>query len=73
MSRILLYNTGYVAYFVAACWLNFQKATALVVLTSVGVFFTLYEFVKRSKGDTIKHFLKPAVRCFKANIRWIKW
>ncbi|KAB5574976.1 hypothetical protein PHYPO_G00215300 [Pangasianodon hypophthalmus] len=78
-SRIFKYialgilSAGYVAYFVAACWLNFQKAIALVVLTSVAVFFTLYDFVKRSKGDTIKHFLKPAVRCFKANMRWIKW
>ncbi|XP_047009432.2 sodium/nucleoside cotransporter 1 isoform X3 [Ictalurus punctatus] len=78
-SRIVKYtalgilSAGYVAYFAVACWLNFQKAIALVVLTSVAVFFTLYDFVKRSKGDTIKHFLKPAGRCFKANIRWIKW
>ncbi|KAF4072098.1 hypothetical protein AMELA_G00270420 [Ameiurus melas] len=78
-SRIVKYialgilSAGYVAYFAVACWLNFQKAIALVVLTSVAVFFTLYDFVKRSKGDTIKHLLKPAGRCFKANIRWIKW
>ncbi|KAK3570599.1 hypothetical protein QTP86_023666 [Hemibagrus guttatus] len=78
-SRIFKYivlgilSAGYVAYFVAACWLNFQKAIALVVLTSVAVFFALYDFVKRTKGDTIKHFLKPAVRCFQTNIRWIKW
>ncbi|XP_027017838.1 sodium/nucleoside cotransporter 1 [Tachysurus fulvidraco] len=78
-SRIFKYiifgilGAGYAAYFVAACWLNFQKSIALVVLTSVTVFFTLYDFVKRSKGDTIKHFLKPVVGCFKTNFRWIKW
>ncbi|KAG7329876.1 hypothetical protein KOW79_006098 [Hemibagrus wyckioides] len=78
-SRIFKYivlgilSAGYVAYFVAACWLNFQRAIALVVLTSVAVFFALYDFVKRTKGDTIKHFLKPAVGCFQTNIRWIKW
>ncbi|XP_046721216.1 sodium/nucleoside cotransporter 1 isoform X2 [Silurus meridionalis] len=78
-SRIFKYialgilTAGYVAYFVAACWMNFQNAIALVVLTSMGVFFTLYEFIKRSKGETIKHFLKPAVSCFKTNLRWIKW
>ncbi|KAF5891576.1 sodium/nucleoside cotransporter 2-like, partial [Clarias magur] len=66
-------GAGFVAYFVAACWLNFQKAIALVVLTSVTAFFTLYEFVKRYKGDTIRNLLKPIVRCFNANIRWIKW
>ncbi|KAM9481888.1 sodium/nucleoside cotransporter 1 isoform 1-T1 [Clarias gariepinus] len=66
-------GAGFVAYFVAACWLNFQKAIALVVLTSVTVFFTLYEFVKKFKGETIRNLLKPIVRCFNANIRWIKW
>ncbi|XP_072551937.1 sodium/nucleoside cotransporter 1 [Salminus brasiliensis] len=78
-SRIIRYialgilAAGYVAYFVAACWLNFQRAIALVVLTSVTVFFTVYDLVKKYKGDSIKRFFKPALRCFKTNIRWIKW
>uniref|UniRef100_A0A8B9K428 Sodium/nucleoside cotransporter n=1 Tax=Astyanax mexicanus TaxID=7994 RepID=A0A8B9K428_ASTMX len=78
-SKIIKYITlgilaaGYVAYFIAACWLNFQRAVALVVLTSVAVFFTVYDLVKKYKGDSIKRCFKPAVRCFNANIRWIKW
>uniref|UniRef100_W5LC36 Sodium/nucleoside cotransporter n=1 Tax=Astyanax mexicanus TaxID=7994 RepID=W5LC36_ASTMX len=78
-SKIIKYialgilSAGYVAYFIAACWLNFQRAVALVVLTSVAVFFTVYDLVKKYKGDSIKRCFKPAVRCFNANIRWIKW
>ncbi|XP_062861388.1 sodium/nucleoside cotransporter 1 isoform X2 [Trichomycterus rosablanca] len=78
-SRIIKYialgilGAGYVAYFVAACWLNFQRAIALVVLTSLAVFFTAYDLIKKYKGDSIKNFFKPALRWFKANIRWLKW
>uniref|UniRef100_A0A3B4C2V2 Sodium/nucleoside cotransporter n=1 Tax=Pygocentrus nattereri TaxID=42514 RepID=A0A3B4C2V2_PYGNA len=78
-SRIIKYITlgilgaGYVAYFIAACWLDFHRAIALVVLTCVAVFFTVYDLVKKYKGDSIKRIFKPAIRCFKANIRWIKW
>ncbi|KAL7878922.1 hypothetical protein AOLI_G00098960 [Acnodon oligacanthus] len=78
-SRIIKYialgilGAGYVAYFIAACWLDFHRAIALVVLTCVAVFFTLYDLVKKYKGDSIKRIFKPAIRCFKANIRWIKW
>uniref|UniRef100_A0AAR2IRL7 Sodium/nucleoside cotransporter n=1 Tax=Pygocentrus nattereri TaxID=42514 RepID=A0AAR2IRL7_PYGNA len=59
-SRIIKYITlgilgaGYVAYFIAACWLDFHRAIALVVLTCVAVFFTVYDLVKKYKGDSIK-------------------
>ncbi|XP_036417511.1 sodium/nucleoside cotransporter 1 [Colossoma macropomum] len=78
-SRIIKYialgilGAGYLAYFITACWLDFHRAIALVVLTCVAVFFTVYDLVKKYKGESIKYFFKPAVRCFKANIRWIKW
>ncbi|KAL6479206.1 hypothetical protein MHYP_G00126390 [Metynnis hypsauchen] len=78
-SRIIKYialgilGAGYVAYFIAACWLDFHRAIALVVLTCVAVFFTVYDLVKKYKGDSIKRIFKPVIRCFKANIRWIKW
>ncbi|KAI4905295.1 hypothetical protein NFI96_022715, partial [Prochilodus magdalenae] len=66
-------TAGFVAYFVAACWLDFHRAVALVVLTCLAVFFTVYDLVKKYKGESIKHFFKPAFRCLKANFRWIKW
>uniref|UniRef100_A0A8B9RB03 Sodium/nucleoside cotransporter n=1 Tax=Astyanax mexicanus TaxID=7994 RepID=A0A8B9RB03_ASTMX len=49
------------------CWLNFQRAVALVVLTSVAVFFTVYDLVKKYKGDSIKRCFKPAVRSHNYN------
>uniref|UniRef100_A0A8B9K496 Sodium/nucleoside cotransporter n=1 Tax=Astyanax mexicanus TaxID=7994 RepID=A0A8B9K496_ASTMX len=63
--------TGYVAYFIAACWLNFQRAVALVVLTSVAVFFTVYDLVKKYKGDSIKRCFKPAVRLLGLLVAWL--
>ncbi|XP_067246600.1 sodium/nucleoside cotransporter 1 isoform X2 [Chanodichthys erythropterus] len=68
-----LFAAGYLAYFIAACYLDFQRAIALVVLTCLGVFIVVCEIVNKYKGDSIRRFFKPAQRCFKSNIRWIKW
>ncbi|XP_070828011.1 sodium/nucleoside cotransporter 1 [Chaetodon trifascialis] len=66
-------GAGYVAYFIAACVLDFERATALVVLTCVAVFIASYELVKEYKGESISLCFRPAVRCFRANLKWIKW
>ncbi|XP_029009151.1 sodium/nucleoside cotransporter 1 [Betta splendens] len=66
-------GAGYVAYFIAACVLDFHRALALVVLTSLAVVITSLELLKKYKGESISRCFKPAVRCFKANLRWIKW
>uniref|UniRef100_A0A8C8DM73 Sodium/nucleoside cotransporter n=1 Tax=Oryzias sinensis TaxID=183150 RepID=A0A8C8DM73_9TELE len=66
-------GAGYVAYFIAACVLDFQRATALVVLTILAVVATSYELLMKYKGESISHFLKPAVRCFQSNLKWLKW
>uniref|UniRef100_A0A7N6A7A6 Sodium/nucleoside cotransporter n=1 Tax=Anabas testudineus TaxID=64144 RepID=A0A7N6A7A6_ANATE len=66
-------GAGYVAYFIAACVLNFQRAIALVVLTSLAVVATSFELLKKYKGKSISRCFRPAVRCFKSNLRWIKW
>uniref|UniRef100_A0A8C7XRH3 Solute carrier family 28 member 1 n=1 Tax=Oryzias sinensis TaxID=183150 RepID=A0A8C7XRH3_9TELE len=65
-------GAGYVAYFIAACVLDFQRATALVVLTILAVVATSYELLMKYKGESISHFLKPAVRCFQSNLKWLK-
>ncbi|XP_036005761.1 sodium/nucleoside cotransporter 1 isoform X1 [Fundulus heteroclitus] len=78
-SRIFKYivlgllGAGYVAYFIAACVLDFQRATALVVLTCVAIAAVSYELVKKHKGKSISRCFKPAVRCFKSNLKWLKW
>lgn len=70
---LAILGVGYVAYFIAACVLDFQRATALVVLTSLGVGFQLYALLKQFMGERISEFFRPAVNCFKANLRWTKW
>uniref|UniRef100_A0AAR2KCN4 Sodium/nucleoside cotransporter n=1 Tax=Pygocentrus nattereri TaxID=42514 RepID=A0AAR2KCN4_PYGNA len=76
-SRIIKYITlgilgaGYVAYFIAACWLDFHRAIALVVLTCVAVFFTVYDLVKKYKGDSIKRIFKPAIRLVGLLVAWL--
>lgn len=64
---------GFVAYFVAACVLDFQRATALVVLTILVVVAQSYELLKEYKGKSISRCFGPAVKCFKSNLRWLKW
>uniref|UniRef100_A0A3P9NQA9 Sodium/nucleoside cotransporter n=1 Tax=Poecilia reticulata TaxID=8081 RepID=A0A3P9NQA9_POERE len=66
-------GAGYVAYFIAACVLNFQRAIALVVLTCLAVAAVSYELVKKYQGKRISRFFKPAVRRFKSNLKWLKW
>ncbi|KAM9352366.1 sodium/nucleoside cotransporter 1 [Symphorus nematophorus] len=66
-------GAGYVAYFIAACVLDFERATALVVLTSLFVVAKSYELLKQHKGESISQCFKPAVRCFKSNLKWMKW
>lgn len=66
-------GAGYVAYFIAACVLNFERAIALIVLTSLAVVIQSYQLLKKHKGESIAGFFSPAVRCFQSNLRWIKW
>lgn len=73
MIFALFSSVGYVAYFIAACVLDFQRAIALVVLTSLAVIIKSYELLKEYKGKSISRCFRPAVRCFKSNLKWIKW
>ncbi|XP_028287984.1 sodium/nucleoside cotransporter 1 isoform X2 [Parambassis ranga] len=66
-------GAGYVAYFIAACVLDFQRATALVVLTCLAIVAKSYELLKEYKGENIRDCFSPAVRCFKSNLKWLKW
>ncbi|KAL2093012.1 hypothetical protein ACEWY4_010324 [Coilia grayii] len=73
MVLALLGAGSYIAYFITACVLDFNRAIALVVLTSLAVVSTLYDLIKKYKGEDIKRCFKPVYRCFKNNLRWIKW
>lgn len=72
-ETILFCSAGYVAYFIAACVLDFQRATALVVLTILAVAAKSFELLKEYKGKSITQCFRPAVKCFKSNLKWIKW
>ncbi|XP_068458558.1 sodium/nucleoside cotransporter 1 [Clinocottus analis] len=66
-------GAGYVAYFIAACVLDFQRAIALVVLTSLAIVAKSFELLKEYRGESISQCFRPAVRCFKSNFKWLKW
>uniref|UniRef100_A0AAX7V654 Sodium/nucleoside cotransporter n=1 Tax=Astatotilapia calliptera TaxID=8154 RepID=A0AAX7V654_ASTCA len=73
-NKAKLFGTkSYVAYFIAACVLDFKRATALVVLTCLAVAAVSLELLNKYKGKSISRFFKPAVRWFKSNLKWIKW
>ncbi|KAG8440180.1 hypothetical protein GDO86_006108, partial [Hymenochirus boettgeri] len=63
----------FASYFIAACVLNFNRALALVVITSVVLFFLAYDLVKNLFGSNIKNFVSPIGTYFKKNKKWIKW
>lgn len=68
-----LLGAGYVAYFIAACVLDFQRATALVVLTSLAVGVQILGLVNEYKGESIRRCFEPVLSCFQSNFKWIKW
>uniref|UniRef100_A0AAX7TQR7 Sodium/nucleoside cotransporter n=1 Tax=Astatotilapia calliptera TaxID=8154 RepID=A0AAX7TQR7_ASTCA len=61
-DELLFSSVGYVAYFIAACVLDFKRATALVVLTCLAVAAVSLELLNKYKGKSISRFFKPAVR-----------
>ncbi|XP_033824683.1 sodium/nucleoside cotransporter 1 [Periophthalmus magnuspinnatus] len=66
-------GAGYVAYFIAACVLDLQRATALVVLTCLVVVTKSLGLLYEYKGKSIRSCFEPVVTCFRSNFRWIKW
>ncbi|KAL6106771.1 slc28a1 [Pungitius sinensis] len=66
-------GAGYVAYFITACVLDFQRAIALVVLTSLAIVAKSHELLKKHRGETISQCFRPAVTFFKSNCKWFKW
>ena len=61
------------AFFIAACVMNFERAIGLVVLTALAVVSKAYDLLKKYKGDSVQRCLAPTVRLFQKNLRWLKW
>ncbi|XP_032555555.1 sodium/nucleoside cotransporter 1-like [Chiroxiphia lanceolata] len=75
LKRVVLGLLGaaYLCYFIAACYLNFQRALALVVITAVVVFFVCWSFFKKHCGAKVLHLLRPVGKCFQKSWPWLKW
>ncbi|XP_058012460.1 sodium/nucleoside cotransporter 1-like [Ahaetulla prasina] len=64
---------GYLAYFVAACYLDYHRALALIILTSLVVAFLAYSLVKKCFGAKIIQMLSPCRKCCQKAWPWLKW
>ncbi|NWU08162.1 S28A1 protein, partial [Cephalopterus ornatus] len=75
LKRVVLGLLGvaYLCYFIAACYLNFQRALALVVITAVVVFFVCWSFFKKHCGAKVLLLLRPVGKCFQKSWPWLKW
>uniref|UniRef100_A0A669P218 Sodium/nucleoside cotransporter n=1 Tax=Phasianus colchicus TaxID=9054 RepID=A0A669P218_PHACC len=54
-----LLGAVYLCYFIVACWLNFQRALTLVVITAVVIFFVCWSLFKKYCGKKVLTFLSP--------------
>ncbi|XP_031978771.1 sodium/nucleoside cotransporter 1-like isoform X2 [Corvus moneduloides] len=68
-----LLGVAYLCYFIAACYLNFQRALALVVMTAVVVFFICWDIFKKHCGAKVLLLLRPIGKCFQKSWQWLKW
>ncbi|XP_048337814.1 sodium/nucleoside cotransporter 1-like isoform X2 [Sphaerodactylus townsendi] len=68
-----LLGAAFLAFFIAACWLNFQQALALVILTCLALLLVTCSFVQDQWGAQITQSLSPVGRCFQSSWRWLKW
>nr|XP_006128088.1 sodium/nucleoside cotransporter 1-like isoform X6 [Pelodiscus sinensis] len=64
---------AYLAYFIAACCLNFQRALALVVITALVIFFVAWDFIQKLYGDQLSRLLSPCLKCFLKCWPWLRW
>ncbi|KAM8893209.1 sodium/nucleoside cotransporter 1, partial [Spinachia spinachia] len=70
---LAILGAGYVAYFIVACVLDFQRAVALVALTSLAVVAKSYELLKEHKGERISQCFSWAAKPFQSHFKWVKW
>nr|XP_004466843.1 sodium/nucleoside cotransporter 2 [Dasypus novemcinctus] len=63
--------TAYAAYFLVACFLDFQRALALFVLTCLVLFVLALRLLKRLFGEKLTRCLKPFEN---SSLKlWMKW
>ncbi|NWU45511.1 S28A1 protein, partial [Hylia prasina] len=68
-----LLGVAYLCYFIAACYLSFQRALALVVMTAVVAFFICWDIFKKHYGAKVLLLLRPIGKCIQKSWLWLKW
>ncbi|XP_062926932.1 sodium/nucleoside cotransporter 1 isoform X1 [Mobula hypostoma] len=68
-----LLSAAFLGFLIAACNLNLQRALALLIMTCVVVFFTVYELVKKLLGEQIMNFFAPVSFFLQKYSKWFKW
>ncbi|NXC38563.1 S28A1 protein, partial [Penelope pileata] len=68
-----LLGAAYTCYFIAACWLNIQRALALVIITVVVVVFVCWSLFKKYFGAKVLQLLSPLQKCLQKSWPWLKW
>uniref|UniRef100_A0A803YS29 Sodium/nucleoside cotransporter n=1 Tax=Meleagris gallopavo TaxID=9103 RepID=A0A803YS29_MELGA len=68
-----LIGAAYLCYFIAACWLNFQRALALVIITAVVIFFVCWSLFKKYCGAKVLMLLSPLWKYLQKSWPWLKW
>ncbi|XP_061451938.1 sodium/nucleoside cotransporter 1-like isoform X2 [Rhineura floridana] len=64
---------AYLAYFIAACVLNFKRARGLVVLTAIAIFGVAVCLIQKWCGAAITQLLNPIGKRLETVWPWLKW
>ncbi|XP_067412148.1 sodium/nucleoside cotransporter 1-like [Emydura macquarii macquarii] len=64
---------AYMSYFIAACWLDFQRAIALVVITGLVIFFMGWSLFQKHCGAKLMKLLSPCRKGCLKSWPWLKW
>nr|XP_060611320.1 sodium/nucleoside cotransporter 1-like [Anolis sagrei ordinatus] len=70
---LVILGAAYLAYLIASCWLNFQRALALVIFTCAAVVVMVFTLVKNWWGAKIVLLLSPVTKPLQNAWPWLKW
>ena len=73
-SLLAILLIAFIIYFVMACYLNFDRATDLFIVTMVTLFFIVYYQIKGYFGDWIHHCIcLPVSTYVKNKWKYLRW
>ena len=73
-SLLAILLIAFIIYFVMACYLNFERATDLFIVTVVTVFLIAYYQIKGYCGDWIHQCIcLPVATCVENKWKYLRW